>query len=128
MAAGFGSVRVEGLKDLQRAFKQLDGGLAGEIRSTLHKIAAPVAAEASQRASAEITNMTPAWAAMKTGATMRGAYIAPGVRRQGGGSPRPNLSRLLLARAMLPAVENRRADIERGLERMLDRLGSSAGF
>jgi hypothetical protein len=127
MAVGRGTVHVQGLRELQRALKKLESELAGEIRRELHDLAKPVAVEASRLAAEEITNITPRWAAMKTGATMRGAYIAPAARR-GRGTGRPNLAGLLMTRAMLPAAEHRRDDVIRGLEHMIDRLARREGF
>jgi hypothetical protein len=122
------TVHLEGLRELQRAWKTYDVELAAELKTALREAAAPVAAEASRLAAANITNITPAWAMMKTGATVRGAYIAPAARRRSGVDRRPNFGRLLLGEAMLPAAESRRPEVERGIELMLDRLAARNGF
>ena len=54
-------------------------------------------------------------------------YLAPASRRKGG-SPRPNLGRLLLGKAMEPAVEQREPLIVASVEQSIDRALERSGF
>lgn len=113
------TVKVKGLKEMNRAFTRADKELKKDLRSTLRDIAEPVRREAAVRASREITNIGPAWSEMRSSATNTGAYIAPRRRRRGG-SPRPNLATLLMERAMLPALEANADEVEDAVGDMLD--------
>lgn len=59
------------------------------------------------------------WSRMKIGVTMRSVYIAPAGRRSGG-SPRPNFAGVLMRKAMLPAVEQKKDESVARLEKALD--------
>ena len=100
---------------------------ANAVRNELKAAAEPVRATAQRLASVQISNIGPVWSGMKLGTTMRGVYVAPSSRR-GGGSPRPTLGRLLLSRAMLPAVDQHPDEIVGRVEDALDRLGDRVGF
>jgi hypothetical protein len=58
---------------------------------------------------------------MKVGSTVRSVYIAPAARRAGG-SPRPNFGGLLMRKAMIPAVEEKKDEAIRELEQALDNI------
>ncbi len=58
---------------------------------------------------------------MRTGITQKLVYVAP--RRRGlkqGRGKRPNLAPLMMGRAMEPALEKNRPEVEREIERLLD--------
>lgn len=120
-------VRLKGLRDLQRALSKVNKGAAAAVRDELKKAAEPVRAGAQEKALMEISNIGPSWAAMKAGSRPGVVYIAPSARRRGG-SPRPNLGILLLEKAMFPALDEHKDEVESEMEDALDRLGRSAGF
>lgn len=114
------TVHVEGLRELQRAFKAADARLQRELRSTLREVAEPVRADAERLASGNIPTAG-AWAQMKTGATGTAVYIAP--KQRGRKHKRPNFGRMLLGLAMVPAVERNEPRVVKGLEDWLDAIG-----
>lgn len=123
MPAAGETLRVEGLRDLQRAFKLADKELAKELRSTLRDTAEPVRADAERLAVAGIETIGIPWSRMRVGVTQTSVYVAP--KRRGGQRDRrrPNLAGLLLDRAMLPALRRNEPRVVREMEQMLDRVG-----
>jgi len=124
-----GAVRVSGLRELQRAFKNMEGDLKKELKKELIKAAQPVKQLAESYALGGIRNMpsSPDWADMRIGVTASSVYMVP-FRRRAGGSGRPNLKGLLLSQAMLPAVERSEAAIVEGIGQMIDNLADDNGF
>ena len=127
-----GTVRVIGLRELQRDFKRISKDLDKGMTAELKKAAAPVADQGERLALTRIRNMpaTPHWAGMRIGVSAaRGSvYMVPSAKRRGGGSGRPNLGGLLLTRAMEPALEDKQNEVLESMEDFLDRLGRSNGF
>ena len=121
------TIRIEGLAQLNRAFKRVDSELAKEFRVGMKLIAEPVRAGAEQKAVETITNIGATWPRMKIGSTTRTVYVAPKSRRKGG-SPRTNLAGLLAERAMQPALNENEDEIIRGVERLLASAIHKAGF
>lgn len=80
------------------------------FRAALKEAAEPLRVRAEELAAESISNIGSRWGAMRTGVTTRYLYVAPATRR-GRGSPRPNLGRLLMRDAMLPAAEETRDDV-----------------
>ena len=124
-----GAIRVRGLRELQRDFKKMEGSLSKEVKSGLKEAAEPVKETAQQLALSRIRNMTssPDWAEMRIGVTARSVYMVP-QRRRRGGSARPNLSPLLLERAMDPALEQRADDVVARVDKVLGHLAGENGF
>ncbi len=126
MATSKGAVRVKGLRELQRAFRDADKQLNKDLRAALRDVAEPVRAEAEERAVADIRNIGDDWSRMRVGVTQKLVYVAPKERgRRTRGNPliaRPNLAPLLMERAMAPALESQENEIARGLGEMLDDL------
>lgn len=122
-----GTVRIKGLKELNRALNSYNKELKKELRKELKVVAEPVKELATQLALGEITNMTAHWARMRLGVAARSVYMVPASRRAGG-SPRPNLTDLMLGEAMEPALEQRKDDVLAGVEHLLDVLGTKHGF
>lgn len=123
-----GEVRVEGLRELQRAFKAADRTLARDLREGLRNVADPVRATATQLALQNITRIGIPWSEMRIGVTSTTVYVAP--KRRGTRDPRkrrPNLALLLLGRSMLPAVEQNQQVIEAGFDRLLDDVENAFG-
>jgi hypothetical protein len=121
------TIRVKGLKELDRAFKAMDKELQKELRAELKQAAEPVRDLAEQKATAGIRNIGPQWGQMKLGVTARSVYVAPKARRHGG-SPRPNVGLLLMEKAMFPALDENEEKVERGVEELIDRLARKNGF
>jgi hypothetical protein len=118
------AVRVEGLRELNRAFKLYGKGLEGGIREALEAAAEPVKTDAQTLAVSSIPRIGLPWSRMRVGVTKHTAYIAPQQRgttvrtRRG----RPNLKGLLLGRAMEPALDRNISNVERELGDALDDL------
>jgi hypothetical protein len=121
------TVRVSGLRELNRALDGYADGAQKDMRKDLQKAIEPVRRDAEQLAVSSIRNIGPTWARMRAGATSRVAYVAPATRNRGG-SPRSNLGRLLFEEAMQPALEQNEAEIEEAVEDLLDAIGRRFGF
>jgi hypothetical protein len=127
------TVRVNGLKELTRAFGAISQDLSDEVRDELLDAVAPVKDRAEQLALSRISNMprSPEYAEMRTGVSKaRGVvYMVPAWRTtRRPGRKRKDFAELLLSRAMDPAVDEQEPEIIRGLERALDRLAGEHGF
>lgn len=121
-----GTIRVDGLRDLQRAFKLADATLARELRTTLRKVAEPVRADAEQLAVGGIPRVGIPWSRMRVGVTQAGVYVAPRQRgTRGGPRRRPNFAGLLLGRSLLPALEQNTPQVMSEMEQLLDTVGRS---
>lgn len=124
-----GEIRVEGLTELQRAFKRADAKLHKELRGRLKDAADPVAVEAARLSHREIRNVVEGdpWSRMRVGVTQTTVYVAPkqrGVKGRGlGHRRRPNLAPLLMDRAMQPALDNNIADVTRAVDDLLFDVG-----
>lgn len=115
------TLRVEGLADLQRAFKAADARMHLDLRNRLADVAEPVRADAERMAVAGIPRIGLPWSRMRVGITTNSVYVAP--KRRGSRIPsrkRPNLAGLLLRRSMEPALKENEERVERGFERLLD--------
>jgi predicted NAD-dependent protein-ADP-ribosyltransferase YbiA (DUF1768 family) len=124
-----GTVRVTGLRELNRAFKKISGDLDKEMKKSLIKAAEPVKVRAEALALGRIRNMprSPRWADMRIGVTQKGVYMVPFARNRGG-SGRSNLKSLLLDRSMDPALEEKQNEVVEGVGEMIDYLSRSNGF
>lgn len=122
-------VQVEGLTELQRAFRAAKTHLAKDLRAELRGIAHDVAWDAEALATANIRNIGAAWSRMRVGVTARDVYVAPA---QHGTHQlmlkRPNLAVLLWNRAMLPAVKQDEAFVRGALEALIVRVKQKSGF
>lgn len=121
------TVRVEGLRELNRAFARAPDTLKRDFRAAQRSIAEPVRRVAEHRAVAEIRGMpkSPAWGRMRTGITVRGVYVAP-VKRGSRSAPlkRPNLAPMMMDRAMAPALALNAASTLRRFEDLLDSMAT----
>ena len=118
------TVRVQGLRELQRAFKLADVTLERELRTSLRQVAEPVRADAESLATATIPRVGMPWSRMRVGVTQSSVYVAPrqrGVR--GGPRRRPNFAGLLLERAMMPALARNESRVVAELEQVLGKVG-----
>lgn len=112
------------MRELQRALQRGDRALKKDLRDRLKDAAEPVAHDAAALAVSEIRNVRSGdrWSMMRVGVTQRLVYVAPkqrGVRGRGG-KRRPNLADLMMTRAMEPALEQNRAQVEHKLEQLID--------
>lgn len=117
------TIRVEGLREFQRALKVADAALARETRDTLKKIADPVRSDAERLAVANIPRIGLPWSQMRIGVTQAAVYVAPKQRGKGRGRDprrRPNLFDLLLGRALEPALAQNEERVRREFEEMLN--------
>ena len=127
MPASASTVRVEGLRDLQRAFKLADRAQEKDLKVTLRRVAEPVRSEAELLAASGIPRIGVPWSRMRVGVTQTSVYVAPrqrGDRARGSRRRRPNLAGLLLSRAMLPALAHNQQRVVREVDAMLGRVGS----
>lgn len=118
-------VKVRGLREAQRAFARAGRDAKKRVRDELRHVADPVARTAEGYARSRIENIGEKWPLMRVGVTTRVVYVAPkqrGVRGRGSPRKRPNLAELLMARAMEPALTANAGEVERGVERALDRI------
>lgn len=112
------TVRVEGLRELSRAFALADKEERKRFRATLREIAEPVRADAESLAISRIPNVGVPWSRMRVGVTRTSVYVAPrqrGSRRR----KRPNLAGLLMDRAMSPALDAHQGEIAGAVDDML---------
>jgi tRNA G10 N-methylase Trm11 len=120
------AVVVEGLTDLQRAFKAADVSVQRELRKALRLAAEPVRADAERLAVAGIPRIGTPWSRMRVGVTNREVYLAPRERGQKGRDQRlrrPNLRALLLQRSMEPALAQNTAAVMAGVDVALATVG-----
>lgn len=118
------AIHVEGLRDLDRAFKAADVALNKDLRKTLTAAAEPVRSGAEALAISGIPRMTVPWSRMRIGVTAHSVYVAP--RKRGSRvarSKRPNLASLLLGRSMLPALEQNRERVLQEFDGLLEDVG-----
>lgn len=124
---GIGEIHVKGQKELERAFKQLRKEVLQDLRPTLLRLAEPVRATAETLAVQEIENIGDQWGRMRIGATVKGVYVAPRSKNRGG-SRRPNLSGLLMSRAMQPALDQHQDRIRAEFDTVINISAAKAGF
>lgn len=113
---------VKGMADLQRALKYADRDVRLGVRREMRETAEPVRRDAQTLAGIRIRRIGSSWDDMRTGVTQRSVYVAPrqrGVRRGDHPLSRPNLARLLMDRAMRPALERNEPQVRQAFDRML---------
>jgi hypothetical protein len=102
-----GLIQVEGLRELDRALRELEPAVQKELRLALRAASEPVRARAAALGLAGISGMRRAvnstWWEMRLGGSAF-IYLAPASRNKGG-SPRPNLAGILMQKAMRPGLE-----------------------
>lgn len=122
------AIRVDGLRELQRAFAAADKVVAKDLRDSLREAAEPVRSDAERLAASEITNINEGdpWQGMRIGVTRTTVYVAPrrrGVKARGDQARRrPNLAGLLMDEALQPALDSNRNEIERRVDGVLERM------
>jgi hypothetical protein len=118
------AVRIEGLRELERAFKLYGRGLERGVREALEAGAEPVRQDAQSLALVEIPRIqlpstTVPWHRMRVGVTRRTAYVAPeqrGDKSRRASRKRPRFGTKLLTEAMEPALDRNIPRVEREFE------------
>lgn len=115
------AVRIEGLRELERAFRLYDVGLAKGLREVLEASAEVVRPDVESLAVQTIKQSPVDWTRMRVGVLRRVAYVAP-VQR-GNRSRRPSnrargakFKTRMLERAMEPALEQNIQRVEQEFE------------
>lgn len=123
------AVRVEGLRELERAFGAADRELRNDFRDALEESAAPVRSDAQALAGSGVIRNLHAgdpWAGMRTGVGRSVAWVAPMERgAKGRGNQRRRRRRfadLLVDRAMEPALDLSVAKVEARFEQLMDEV------
>ena len=116
------AIRVDGLRELERAFAVADKNVRSDLKDALEEAAAPVRATAQQFAAAGIRNVAPGdpWARMRVGTTRSIVYVAPverGTRQPG--KRRRRFFDLMLHRALEPALAVNRERVVARVDQML---------
>ena len=124
------TIRVHGLRELNKAFALVDKETKKGLRQELTAVAEPVRVTAETFAQQRISHIGPprarSWARMRTGSTTKAVYVAPKQRTRA--TKRPKFARLLMERAMEPALERHEHDAVQRVENMLDRVADRNGF
>jgi hypothetical protein len=118
-----GSVKVKGLRELQRAFREMSKESAKELREGLREAAEPVRQEASRL-----------FAPVNIGSAMgyrvrvrqRGVAVEQSRKRVTG--QHPEYGALQMRTALIPALAHREDEVLRGVEKVLDELADDNGF
>jgi hypothetical protein len=127
------AVRLQGFRELQRAFARADTTLLREFQTAMKKVAEPVREEAEHLAGTEIRNvLSPTasvdWWRMRVGITRVSLYVAPNERgrltkRNPGRYHRPNFGTLLMEKAMEPALAHNEARAVVAVDHVLASVG-----
>jgi hypothetical protein len=107
------TVKVSGLREVQRAFRRMSGTLRPELRAALRKAADPVARDARGKEKwqgASIATIGPK-------VTLTGASVTQRARKVTGA--RPDYGALQMRQAFIPALEENAAEIEAAAEAAL---------
>ena len=96
-----GTLRVEGLANLQKHFAIIDKELAGDLRDGLRRAAEPVKTQAEQLTVARIGVGRVPWWQMRIGSTRAGVYMVPKQRNR---NPNPNRKRRSYRTTVLPRM------------------------
>jgi hypothetical protein len=121
-----GEIRVEGLRELSRAFAKASPQARKELRKVLKEVAVPVQHRAERLAAVEIRNLDAGdpWDKARIGVTQKEVYVVPkqkGVRGRGS-KRRRRFGEQLMELAYQPALEQNRTMIVREFDAMLDRV------
>lgn len=117
------TIRVRGLREMQRDFRKMEGDLAKETRKGLKEAAEPVRKEA--QALFEHINARSA-AGYRVVSRARGVSVEQRYRRTTG--KRPDYGRRQMGRALIPALEAKADDVVKGIEKVFDQLAGRNGF
>jgi hypothetical protein len=116
------TVRVKGLREVQRALRKVDKSLGNDFREELKKAGEPVAASAA----AKLARWQGASTNVKVHALGKGVFVRQQKRKVTG--LRGDFGALQMRSAFIPALMENEAGIEREVEEALDRFINRAGF
>ncbi len=118
------AIRVEGLRDLERALRRADKESAKELRRELREAGKVVSAEARSRfASVDARSAMGIRPRVRAGATVT---VEQSRRRTTG--QRPDFGALQMRRALLPALAAKEDEVFDRVEAALDRVARKEGF
>lgn len=117
------TVRVHGLRELQRDCRKLSKVLAKEVRDELREVAEPVRAEAQALFSSVDARSA---AGYRVAVRARGVAVEQRFGRTTG--QHPGFGRMQLERALEPALDSKQNEVIKGLDRMLGRLAGENGW
>ena len=113
------SLKVSGLRELQRDLGKLDKNAKRELAAALRAVAEPVAADVRAKASAR------GWTQKTVTGIRAGSRLGVAVVRQSRRKTtgdQPHFGALQMKEAFIPAAQQNEAMVERSVELMLDRL------
>lgn len=118
------AVKVKGLKELERALKASDKETAKGFRKELREAGKIVALDARSRMGGidrySATGIRPR--------VRGGVNVSVEQSRRRTTGKRPDFGALQMRRALVPALESKRDEVERRVENLLDAVGRSNGF
>lgn len=118
------TIHVQGLRELQRAFRAAGGDLPRELRRELVRVGKPAESDARSRLSQYSTRSAGGIRARVRG----GSTLVLEQRRGRVTGKRPDWGARQMRRALLPARAAHTQELIAGLEEMLDRLAGHNGF
>lgn len=125
-------IRVEGLREMNRAFARADKRLKKELTGRLREAAEPVRSDAERGVVSEIRNVREGdkWSKMRVGVTQRLVYVAPkqrGVKSKARAQHRrPNLAQAMLD-PFDKALAGNRDRVVRDVDDLLAEIGTEWG-
>lgn len=112
-----GSVKVEGLREFQRALAKADPALRREIRAVYREVGDVVKADAASRFSRIDSGSA---AGFKTRVRQRGVSVEQSRRRVTG--KRGDYGALQMRRALVPALGAKQSEVMEGFEQAIDKV------
>lgn len=122
MARTAATVRLNGLQQVNRAFKRIETSLVDEVKDELRKLAEPVAADARGRIGRYAGAST---STIKPYPTMKGVVVRQAQRKKTGNHP--NFGALQMGH-LIGALEDHETEIVNEVEDLMDWLGRKEGF
>lgn len=127
------ALAVEGLAELNRAFRRSEARLDREFRPALKDAAEPVRDDAERLVGQTLRNLRPGapWTGMRVGVTAHSVYVVP---KQRGRFTRQNRGRYARPRFKFPigsqmnvALDRNIAGVERSIDALLGRMETDFG-
>lgn len=119
----FATVKVEGVREVNAAFRKVDKDLAKQFGNDLKKAAEPVASTARQKVTryrgAKVTTI-------RTRRSGPRVFVEQGARKVTG--KRPDFGALQMRTVLIPALEERTDEVFDQVEQVLNNYARSAGF
>lgn len=125
MSDARGVVRIDGLRELERAFKRIDSKLVKQLGDELKAIAEPVAATARSYMAWEFPHASDD-TIKASRAGMSSAFVVQGARKVTG--KRPDFGKQQMLKVLIPALEAHEDQIANDVDELLGRWGGEEGF